>query len=357
MTDRGLYARWLYREIVALGWHPVMRITKLSKFRKRRVEGRRPGHGAGPAAGSPVAGPRGGLPQEARAAVGMHAPGLLGGGLRRAVVPGDRPGGGPGREPVVRDEVVDRSAGYKLLKSGGWQWQATRMTDRDRVERLWLVLAVATWYVLAMGGEADEAEFADGDGPRAREPIGPGGHRAAAGIERSWAGSAAPSRCPEREHRREPAAAATDRDERAPGQRVPSRLGGVVERADRRSCVAEALMETRSVVGITMRDHARRPSNLRLRSPKTPPSEGGLMEKVYRLFDRRCRTATALAKLAKLWMQLRGFVGLRGAEEVIPAGSGKGVGVPGREARRGPRRTRWSEATVGTARCRRRCTG
>ena len=44
--------------------------------------------------------------------------------------------------------------GYKLLKSGGWQWQATRMTEPDRAERLWLVLAVATCYVLAMGGEA-----------------------------------------------------------------------------------------------------------------------------------------------------------------------------------------------------------
>src|SRR4051812_38542784 len=31
MTDRGLYARWLYREIQAPGWHPLMRITKLSK--------------------------------------------------------------------------------------------------------------------------------------------------------------------------------------------------------------------------------------------------------------------------------------------------------------------------------------
>jgi len=51
--------------------------------------------------------------------------------------------------------------GFKLLKSGGWQWQATRMTDPDRVERLWLVLAVATRYVLAVGGEADEEEFAD----------------------------------------------------------------------------------------------------------------------------------------------------------------------------------------------------
>ena len=36
MTDCALYARWLYQEIVSLRWHPVMRITKLSKFRKGR---------------------------------------------------------------------------------------------------------------------------------------------------------------------------------------------------------------------------------------------------------------------------------------------------------------------------------
>src|SRR5262245_26230020 len=50
--------------------------------------------------------------------------------------------------------------GYKLLKSGGGQWQTTHMKDPDRVERLWPVLAVATCYVSAMGGEADEEEFA-----------------------------------------------------------------------------------------------------------------------------------------------------------------------------------------------------
>jgi hypothetical protein len=43
--------------------------------------------------------------------------------------------------------------GFKLLKSAGWRWQATRMTDCGRAERLWLVLAVATRYVLAVGGE------------------------------------------------------------------------------------------------------------------------------------------------------------------------------------------------------------
>jgi hypothetical protein len=66
--------------------------------------------------------------------------------------------------------------GYKLLKSGGWQWQATRMTDPDRVERLWLVLAVATCSVLAMGGEADEEEFAD---VTVKEPVSPSAPAAA----------------------------------------------------------------------------------------------------------------------------------------------------------------------------------
>ena len=35
------------------------------------------------------------------------------------------------------------------------------------------------------------------------------------------------------------------------------------------------------------------------------------MEEVYRLFDRRCRMATALAKLARLRARLRRFVRLR----------------------------------------------
>jgi hypothetical protein len=66
--------------------------------------------------------------------------------------------------------------GYKLLKSGGWQWQATHMTDPDRVERLWFVLAVATCSVLAMGGEADEEEFAD---VTVKEPVNPSARAAA----------------------------------------------------------------------------------------------------------------------------------------------------------------------------------
>ena len=44
---------------------------------------------------------------------------------------------------------------FKDLKSDGWQWQKTRMSDPDRATRLWLALAVATLWVVSVGGELD----------------------------------------------------------------------------------------------------------------------------------------------------------------------------------------------------------
>ena len=44
---------------------------------------------------------------------------------------------------------------FKLAKRGGWQWQRTRMTDPARAARLWLALAVATLWLLSVGGAAD----------------------------------------------------------------------------------------------------------------------------------------------------------------------------------------------------------
>jgi hypothetical protein len=45
--------------------------------------------------------------------------------------------------------------GFKKIKGGGWQWHHTRMTDPARAERLWLALALATGWLLAVGGEAE----------------------------------------------------------------------------------------------------------------------------------------------------------------------------------------------------------
>ena len=45
--------------------------------------------------------------------------------------------------------------GFKHIKSAGWQWQYTRMVNSERATRFWLAIAVATLWVLSVGGEAD----------------------------------------------------------------------------------------------------------------------------------------------------------------------------------------------------------
>ena len=37
MADRGLYAKWLYKEIVSLHWHPFLRINSNGCYRKKGV--------------------------------------------------------------------------------------------------------------------------------------------------------------------------------------------------------------------------------------------------------------------------------------------------------------------------------
>jgi hypothetical protein len=46
--------------------------------------------------------------------------------------------------------------GFKITKRAGWQWQRTHMTKPDRAARLWLAVAVATLWLLSVGGEAEE---------------------------------------------------------------------------------------------------------------------------------------------------------------------------------------------------------
>jgi Transposase len=81
----------------------------------------------------------------------------------------------------------------------------------------------------------------------------------------------------------------------------------------------------------------------------------GLMEEVYRLFDRRCRTATALAKLARLRARLRRFVRLRavlkklfapGLEKALVFLDEKLLGATSNAVERGNRRYRKMQVTV-----------
>jgi hypothetical protein len=158
MTDRGLYARWMFREIQALGWHPLMRITHLSKFRKNRSASSVPVRTLVPKVGQRWQGRGVAFPRKAERRLDCTL-------LACWEVGHDEPWF------VLTDLGPDQSdglwygmrawieQGFKLLKHGGWQWQETRMTDPERAGRLWLVLAVATRYVLAVGGEAETAEI------------------------------------------------------------------------------------------------------------------------------------------------------------------------------------------------------
>ena len=92
----------------------------------------------------------------------------------------------------------------------------------------------------------------------------------------------------------------------------------------------------------------------------------GLMEEVYRLFDRRCRTATALAKLARLRVRLRRFVRLRkvlkklflpGLEKALMFLDEKLLGATSNAVERGNRRYRKMQKSVYRVRTRRTIEG
>lgn len=153
LADRGLYARWLYRRIVRLGWHPFLRINTGGTFRPE--------------------GPRRPVPLTAL----VPEPGTSWAGRGTAF-------SGPSRrlactllgrwdegykDPwlMVTDLAPEASEAawyglrawieqsFKVAKRGGWQWQRTRMTDAERATRLWLAIAVATLWLLRVGGEAE----------------------------------------------------------------------------------------------------------------------------------------------------------------------------------------------------------
>jgi hypothetical protein len=153
LADRGLYAKWLFQAITALGWHPLLRINTQGKYRPQgwyhwvalkdlvtHVDQRWQG----------------------RVTVFKNAPGRLECTLLACWGEGHT-------DPwlVVTDlppEAADIcwyglrawiEQGFKRIKRGGWQWQYTRMNDPARAERLWLAVAIATWWLLSVGGEAD----------------------------------------------------------------------------------------------------------------------------------------------------------------------------------------------------------
>jgi hypothetical protein len=153
LADRGLYARWLFRRIVRLQWHPFLRIKQGCTF---RPEGRA---------------------QFVRLTELLGQSGNRWRGKGTAFASKDSQLSctlvawwEEGRKEawfVLTDLVPDDcdaqwyalrgwcEQAFKCTKRGGWQWQQTQMREPARVARLWLALAVAMLWMLTLGSELE----------------------------------------------------------------------------------------------------------------------------------------------------------------------------------------------------------
>jgi hypothetical protein len=155
LADRGLYARWLFCRIVRLGWHPFLRINRGGTFRPDPQATYRPllsfvpqpgtcWQGTGTAFKSPQ--------RRLRCTLlacweeGYTDPWLI----LTDLPPEASAAGWYGLRAWIEQQ-------FKWIKRAGWQWQRTRMTQPDRAARLWLAVAVATLWLLSVGGMAEEA--------------------------------------------------------------------------------------------------------------------------------------------------------------------------------------------------------
>ena len=141
-ADRGLYARWLFADICACGWHPLLRLNTRGSF----------------------------VPVETgqRLALATLAQHVQGGFWRgeavcfrkshrqlRCTLLALWDEGQQESWLLVTDAAPSEvspgwysmrmwiEAGFKALRTGALHWERTRMTDPARTERLWLVMALA----------------------------------------------------------------------------------------------------------------------------------------------------------------------------------------------------------------------
>jgi hypothetical protein len=152
LADRGLYAPWLFRRIARLGWHPFLRINMGGSFRPTGAPCWRPLTSFAPQPGMSWRGTGLAFTRNqvactllARWEAGYKDPWLI----LTDLAPEASDAGWYGLRAWIEQ-------GFKITKRAGWQWHRTRMSAPDRAARLWLAVAVATLWLLSVGGEADE---------------------------------------------------------------------------------------------------------------------------------------------------------------------------------------------------------
>lgn len=151
LSDRGLYAQWLFLAIQKLGWHPFLRINGNAHYCPRDANTFRPVRQLANRHGCEWTGRVVIFKQRSldctllvRWVAGYKDPWL-----------------------ILTDLPPDQAniawygcrawieCGFRQTKRAGWQWHQTRMTDPDRAARHWLTIAVATLWVVSVGGQAE----------------------------------------------------------------------------------------------------------------------------------------------------------------------------------------------------------
>jgi len=150
-ADRGLYAPWLYQLIVEAGWHPFLRINHQGSYRIPQCNTwhplaevvRTPGLLW---SGHVVCFQTNPLPCTllARWDIGYKDPWLI----LTDLAPSQA-------DPLWYRLRSSTECVYRDLKSDGWQWHHTRLLDANRAERLLLAIAVATLWMVMLGGDAE----------------------------------------------------------------------------------------------------------------------------------------------------------------------------------------------------------
>ena len=155
LADRGLWSPRLWKRIRDLGWHPLLRVRRDRRFT--------PDHATLICANQLVQPGQGwvgrGWLSATRRAPRLRVTLIAVWTADQAepwILLSDLPPWQVGLSWYALRMWIE--LGFAALKGVGWQWQRTRRTDPDRVARHWLILAVATLWVLAYGTRAEQAE-------------------------------------------------------------------------------------------------------------------------------------------------------------------------------------------------------
>jgi len=153
LSDRGLYATWLFRRIKRLGWHPFMRKSIVGTF---RPDCWHDFHPISSFAKNPKTNwsSQGTLFKTKDRQLKCTLLAYWDETSKEAwfIITDFPPETANACWYGMRAWIEQ---GFKLIKSGGLQWHHTRMRNPNRAERVWLAISVATLWLLSVGGEAD----------------------------------------------------------------------------------------------------------------------------------------------------------------------------------------------------------